>query len=171
MPSRIQGETHFTDPVVFLGSVTMADGQITDNHIKAGADIAYSKLQHSFPLVLSQATGTAVVSETRVVHVAKGAGALLSVEASVVTVATGADRTVTVDVKKSTGGGAFATLLSETIVLDDDSVALIPEEGTVSSTPTYADGDLIEIVVTVAGSADAQAEGLVVTAWCYEESI
>jgi hypothetical protein len=169
-PSRITNETHFAADVAFLADVTFPDSIVDDDSIESGANIAYSKLQHSFPLVYSQPNGTAVVAETRMLHVAKGDGALLSVEAAVTTVATGADRTVTVDVQKSTGGGAFATMLSATIVLDDDSVAFTPEAATVSGTNTYSDGDILQVVVTVAGSADAQAQGLVVTTFVYEES-
>lgn len=167
-PSRHEGDHHFVGSVAFLSSVNLPDATVDDDAIESGANIAYSKTQTLFPLRHTQ-TGT-VVAASEIVHVAHGDGALLSVEAVVSTVATGADRTVTVDVQKSTAGGAFATLLTTTIVLDDDSVVRVPEAGVVSGTPTFIDGDILSIIVTVAGSAGAQAAGLCVTAMVYEKS-
>lgn len=167
-PTRIIGETHFAGPVVLLSTVTMPDGAIGNADIEAGAAIAATKLQHQFPLHLS-VSGT-VAAVTNIVHVARGAGTLVSVEAVAATVptGTGCDYTVTCDVKKSTAGGAFATMLTTTAVIDDGETDLTPVAAVVSGSNTYVDGDLLEIVVTVAGSVGTQATGLCVTAFVYE---
>jgi hypothetical protein len=140
---------------------------ITNAAIQSNAGISASKVVHQFPLYVNQAPGTAVVADTSLIHVARASGTLLSFEAATPTIATGADRTVTIDLQKSTAGGAFATVLSGTIVLDDDSVARVAEAGTFSST-SYVVGDLFQVVVTVAGAAGNQAQGLIVTLWTTE---
>jgi hypothetical protein len=169
-PTRIEGETQFAGDVVMLAGVTMPSGVITNAHVAAGAAIAATKLQHQFPIHLSTAGGTAVTAVTNIVHIARGAGTVVSVEAALATVptGTGTDKTVTIDVQKSTGGAAFATLLSSTIVLDSGNTDRVAEAGTLAATPTYADGDLIQIVVTVSGSTGTQGTGLIVTAFVQE---
>ena len=167
-PTRIIGETHFAGAVVLLSTVTMPAGAIGNADIEAGAAIAATKLQHQFPIHLS-VPGTAAAL-THIVHVARGAGTLVSMEAVAATVptGTGVDFDVTVDVQKSTGGGAFATLLTTTAVIDDGETDRVPVAAVVSGSNTYADGDLLEFIITVSGSVGTQATGLCVTAFVYE---
>ena len=89
--------------------------------------------------------------------VARGAAAINGA------IATGADRTVTVDLQKSTAGGAFSTVLSSTIGFTNASVLRTPVSGTINS-PAYSALDEFRVVVSVAGSASAQATGLIVRA-------
>lgn len=103
---------------------------------------------------------TSVTATTKMIMRAVQAGSLLSVGAIVYTVATGADRTVTIDLHKATAGGvSFATVLSATFGFTNGSVVNTIVAGTVSTTP-YAAGDLFKIIVTVAGAAGNQALGL-----------
>lgn len=95
------------------------------------------------------------------IHIARASGTLKAFEAIIATVATGADRTVTVDLQKSTGSGAFATVLSATIGFTNASAVRTIASGTISGT-TFVDGDIFQIVVTVAGAAGNQAQGLLV---------
>ena len=135
-------------------------GSISDSDIEAAAAIDATKLIHQFPLHVAQ-VGT-VTAVTTLLHVAQGDGEIVSIEAVTPTVATGADRTVTIDLQKSTGGGAFATVLTTTLVLDNTNTARVAEAGTIN-TPDYVDGDVFQLVVTVAGAAGSQASGLLVT--------
>ena len=169
-PSRLIGEQHFAGPIVFLDTVTMPSGAVGNAEIEAGAAIAATKLQHQFPLVHTQKTGTDVTAQTDIVHVARGAGTLVSVEAVVDTVptGTGVDLKVTIDVKKSTGGGAFTSLLSAAFDIDDGYTDKVLVAGTVGGSNTYADGDLLEVIVAVSGSVGSQAQGLCVTCFVYE---
>ena len=105
----------------------------------------------------------AVTALTKWVHIVRGAtGTVVSVEAAIAVVATGADRTITVDLHKSTGAGAFATILSATIGFTNASAVRTMVAGTIS-TATLADGDILAVVVTVAGAGGNQATGLTVT--------
>jgi len=170
-PLRFTMPVHFAEAVSFPGnSFALPAGTVTNASIAALADIDYSKTQHAFPLVLSQANGSAVATETRMVHVARCAGALLSVEAVVTTAATG-NATVTIDVQKSTGAAAFTELLDTVITLNSGVAAFTPEAGVVSGTNTYADGDILEFIVTATVGTGALPEGMGVTAFVYEESV
>lgn len=139
-------------------------GCIDNDAIEAGAGIESSKLEHRHVIRYDQITGTAVTAETRGVHIVRGAtGTLISMEAAIVgAIATGGDRTVTVDLRKSTGGAAFATVCSSTIGFTSADTIRVPEAAVFSST-SLVDGDILQIVVTVAGAAGNQAQGLVVT--------
>ncbi len=135
---------------------------LVDANVDAAAAIKSTKLQHRFEFAHSQ-TGT-IGAAKEYVRIVRGATAnVLQIEAAVTEVlATDVSRTVTVDLQKSTGGGAFASILSATIVLDTSSVLYVPEAGTLAS-GALTDGDLLRIVVTVAGGAGAQAQGLLVS--------
>ena len=76
--------------------------------------------------------------------------------------ATGVDRTVNVDLQKSTSGGAFASITTTDIEIDDSTTIRTAVASTLSNT-SLSDGDILRAVVTVAGSADAQATGLMIT--------
>ena len=115
----------------------------------------------------TQPEGTAIVAESRLVFIAKAAGTLVAVKAAVFLGATGADRTVDVDVQKSTGGGATATVLSANIQFVDATTDLTVSSGTISAS-TYAASDIFEVVITVAGAAGNQAQGLIVSLY-FEE--
>lgn len=149
---------------------TAPAGSIGDSAVEAAAGIDPTKVIHQFPLHHYQTTGTAVVAAVEDLHIVQGAGGtLVSFEAAVTgAVATGADRTVTVDLHKSTGAAAFASILTAPIVLDDDSVLRTAVAATLASS-TLADGDILRVVVTVAGSAGAQAQGLIVTCFLSED--
>jgi hypothetical protein len=147
---------------------TLPAASVTNASVAGGAAIDATKLVHQFPLYVQQSPGSAVVAATTLLHIARAAGSIVAIEAMTTTPATGADRTVTIDLQKSTGGGAFASALTTTIVLDDDTTARTPVAGTVAS-PSLVDGDQLQLVVTVAGAAGAQADGLLVTVTVREE--
>lgn len=135
---------------------------ITNTAIIAGAGIEATKVVHQFALEYTQPGGTAVVNATQLLHILRAGGEVVSIEAFVTTVATGADRTVTIDLQKSTAAGAFATILTSGLVLNNASVVRTVYSGAIAS-PTLIDNDLLQLVVTVAGAAGNQAQGLQVT--------
>ena len=141
---------------------TPPDGSISNDAIAGAAGIEATKVVHQWTLPVRQSPGTAVVAATDLLHIARFAGEIVAIEAATATVATGADRTVTIDLQKSSSGGAFASVLTGGIVLDDGSTNRVPVAGTINS-PDFVDGDLLQVVVAVAGSAGAQAQGLLVS--------
>src|SRR5690349_13968576 len=108
--NRCDGNLHVAGQLT-ADNFTPPTASIGDDAIKAGAKIQASKLQGEFNLTVDQ-TG-AVVAATRYLRAIRGvSGIVLDLQAMVTeAVATGADRTVTIDLKKSTGGGAFASIL------------------------------------------------------------
>jgi hypothetical protein len=141
-------------------SMTPPAGSVTDNSVAANAAIDDSKLKNRSDLVLSQ-TGT-VVAATHYLKVMRAAGTVLLIEAAITeTVATGADRTIAIDLAVSTGGGAFASILTGTIGFTNVSVLRDLTTGSIA-TPTLVDGDILRLSVAVAGAAGNQALGLVV---------
>lgn len=143
-------------------------GSIADAGVQALADIADTKVRHRNNFTLSQ-TGT-VVAATQYLTIQKYTGAVLAIEAMITeTIATGADRTVTIDLAKSTGGAAFASILTSTIVFNNVSVLRTITEGVIN-TSGLVDGDVLRLTVAVAGAAGNQALGLVVTVQARENA-
>jgi hypothetical protein len=136
-------------------------GSIGNSAIVANAGIDATKLVHQFPLVVQQSPGSAVVAATTLLHIARASATIVSIEAFVATPATGADRTVTIDLQKGSASSAFASVLSSTMQFTNADAARKVKQGTITSA-SLADNDLLQLVVTVAGSAGAQAQGLCV---------
>lgn len=103
-----------------------------------------------------------VIALTTTFPRAYAAETLIEFAAWIEVVATGADRTITVDLQKSTGAGAYATILSATIGFTNVSAVRTMVVGTFSNTALVA-GNILRTVVTVAGAAGAQATGLSVS--------
>lgn len=144
-------------------TMTLPAGVVNNSQVQAAAGINSTKLQHRHCIDHYQQTGVAVVTANQLMHIVKGVNsAMYSIRAIVDTIATGADRTVTIDLQKSTGAGAFATILAATIVFNNVSTARTVSNGAFSSTTLVA-GDILKLTVTVAGAAGAQALGLLVT--------
>lgn len=112
-------------------------------------------------------TGT-VANATQYFGPFRKAGVLQQLAAAITEViATGADRTVTIDLQKSTGGGAFASVLSSTLVFNSSSTLRLASLAALNTT-TFIAGDLFKLTVTVAGAAGAQAQGLTIHLAAYE---
>ena len=83
----------------------------------------------------------------------------------------GGDKKWTVDVKKSTGAGAFATVLSAVVTIDTTSVDRRLQVGALSTAAiAYVDGDLFQVVVTATGATGSQGQGGCVTLWLDEQA-
>jgi hypothetical protein len=153
------------------GTLTLPSG-IQDANIGSGAGIQAAKVKQQRTFDYSQAPGSAVVAATVDLHRVRGAtGLALDLNAVITgTIATGADRTVTVDLQKSTGAGAFATVLTSTAVLNNTSTLRTAVAAVLNAALTsLVVGDLLRLVVTVAGAAGAQALGLLVTVTIQED--
>jgi hypothetical protein len=131
--------------------------------VAADAEIETSKMAHRHVEHYSQPTGTAVVAgNAAMALITVGAGTLKQFSAAITgAVATDVSRTVTVDLKKSTGGGAFASVLSAALVFNSVSALLEFASATLSSV-ALVEGDVLQVTVAVAGGSGSQAQGLVV---------
>lgn len=149
-------------------SIKLPSGAVSNTSVQAGAAIDASKLIHDIAKHYQQNSSAAVVADNQYAHIVNGATCTLAyVKAAVDTVATGADRTVNVDLQRSTAGGAFVSVLTSTIAFNNASTARTAVSGTIA-TATLAQGDILKWVVTVAGAAGNQAIGLVAEAFFQE---
>jgi len=168
MATRIEGDRVYSDDVTFLKAPAMPEGSIDDDMIESGAGIQASKVVHQIALHHVQADGSDVAAAVELVHIARGAGELLAVSVVADAVPAGGDKEVSVEVKKSTGGAAFATLLDSAVTLSSSDTDRTVKDATVASSNDYAADDVISIEVSVSGSTGSQAQGLCVTAWVRE---
>jgi hypothetical protein len=116
---------------------------------------------------VAQQSGNAA-NESIPLFVAWRDGEILGAKAAVMTAATGNDRVVTVDVQKSTGNAAFASVLTGVGTFTNTSTNFAVTDLTLSGTPTLAENDLLRAVVTANGSNGAQAIGVIVDVILYE---
>ncbi len=155
-----------TDGVLEVKPGSLSDGDFSAN---ANQRITITKRRHRFPVTLPLTGGTNVVAVSKIVHIAGGAGVVSAIVVTPSTAPTGGDLKWTVDVLKSTGGGAFATILPAVVSIDN-TVADFRGIAVEVSTLTYADGDLLQIVVAVSGSTGSQGQGGEITLWLDEVS-
>jgi hypothetical protein len=141
-----------------------------DASIAPLAAIAASKVNHQYATnhELFPYTTTVVALTKHVASVQGATCAIYAVQAWISLAATGADRTVVCDLQRSTGGGAFASVLSPSaITIVQGTAPLTPVKGTVALTTLVA-GDILRATVTVNGVLGNQAQGLGLTLWLQE---
>lgn len=126
----------------------------------ASARLVAEKVVHRFALDYRQNNGAAIAAATVPLHICRGTATAIQLKGAITgVVPTGAD-TVTVDIQKSTGAGAFATIMSATMQFSVASVLRTVVNSTSFSSTSFAAGDIIAVVVTVSGSS---GQGLMVT--------
>jgi hypothetical protein len=166
----VSGPDVFNNDTVYRGNVNFQaalgfappNGFLTDLMVNANALINDGKMVHRYNLEWPQ-TGvltTTILNQMQVVLIAQAAGSIRNMQAAILgAIATGADRTVTVDLLRSTGGAAFATVLSAPIVFTNTSVLRALSTAVISAA-SYLANDFLLLNVVVAGAAGAQAQGL-----------
>lgn len=157
----------FSGRVRFRQAPTFPNDAIPNSAIDGPLDA--TKLEGEHNLTLSQAGD--IVASTDYLRAIYGATAtLVAMEAAITeAIATGPDRTVTVDLLKSTVGGAFASILAAPIVFNNTSTLRALVTGAFSST-SLVDGDILKLTVAVAGAAGAQAQGLICSVTIREDA-
>lgn len=156
---RINEDLHVNGRLSSL-YLTPAPQSVGSAAINTGDPLPTAGLRHRHEYIVELAEeATAIVAITKWLAALKYAGSIVAIEAFIAVQATDASRTVTVDLHKSTGAGAFATILSATIGFTNVSAVRTAVAGT-PSTATLAAGDILKAVVTVAGGVGTQAKGL-----------
>jgi hypothetical protein len=157
LPNGVQIYSSFH---LVTGTFNVPDGVITNAMIAAAAGISASKLEHDHRALYSQKNVTAT-DEAGVLYVVKGSTCTVqNIEVGSIVACEG-NAEVTIDVKKN-----GTTVLSSTMVLDDDNVAYTPEAGTVSVT-AGVNGEVYTYHITTddggASVGDALATGVYVS--------
>lgn len=159
-------ETHYNDQVFpgdvqFTGTIGLPTGSITSAMIASAANVAEAKLQHRIHVQYNVADGADLTTVIMPVFLAYKGCTVLAVQAMCIDVCEGGDKKFTVDVLKSTAGGAAASIL--TAALDfAGKTDLTTYSATLSGTPTLIATDMLQVTITVSGSTGNQGQGLIV---------
>jgi hypothetical protein len=127
-------------------------------NVGTAANLSPAGMQHEHREPYAQPNTTAT-TETKVVATIRGATGTLKGFVAGAIVAPLTTATVTLDLKKSTGGGAFASVLSAPITIDNANVDRVVEAATIAGA-TLTAGDVLEIVVTATASGGTLPTGV-----------
>lgn len=128
---------------------------VTNAQVAAAAAIAATKLQHQYGKHYSQAQGTAVAADRRIVHVVYGlTAAILSLRVGAAVAAIG-DSTLTVDLLKN-----GTTILSGTVTLTSSNAAYSLSDPSGFTSTALVVGDVLEVKVTVSAGTGTLAKGV-----------
>jgi len=144
-----------------IASITFTGGGLRNDQIADGAAVAANKLVHQYTVTkeLTADATTAMTAMTKWLHIVKGpTGTLQSFQAAIATLPTG-NRTCTIDLQKSTAAGAFASILSSTILFNTTSSVRTISSAVISNTSVVA-GDILAVVVTLGGDTGTHALGV-----------
>lgn len=168
---EIRGDRSYTGNVNFGGTVNLPSGTLTDTMVSASAAIAATKQVGRMSYTHAQYAGTDVVTRTEEIAIARAtsstSGSILTFSATCSTAPTGGDKAFTVDLKRSTGAGAFASILSAVLTFNSTKTSRVVYTATLSST-TFTVGDIFQVVVTTSGSTGSQGQGLLCQLWLDE---
>jgi hypothetical protein len=139
-------------------------GGITNVMIAAGAGINASKIIRHQSIDKEPADlATTVTAGSKALHIVRGAqGVAVAFQAAITGAAISGAYTFTVDLQKSTSGGAYASILSAPLTFNSSST-LRQYYGATISNGSLIQGDILIAVVTVSGGSGTQAQGLQVT--------
>lgn len=161
-PNRIENATVFNGKVTFAGEVQHKAASVENEAIGADAanPIDAEKVEREFCIYHASDVDSAIAAFDLVKHLARAAGEVLDCYVSCVTPPTG-DYTLTVDVQKW-NGSAWSSILDAAEVVDSDYVANTPVLVTLTTTTTYASGDMLRIIGTLAGTSGTHAQGVLI---------
>lgn len=146
----------------FSGAVSMPAASITSAAIAAAANISQSKLQHRRTAQVQVDGGADVATVTKYLCRFHRSATLLGLFATPDAVPAGGTKAIVIDVKKSTGGGAWASILSATLTINSSSTARTPVTLSYSGSPTFVEGDVLQVVITASGTGGTGVQGLLV---------
>lgn len=149
--NKITGDLIVTGTLRPGGFVTPA-ASVGDAEAKSTDPFDVDKMLHQYNVAFAQNHGTAATAQRQVLHVAEGAGTLVSFGAGIVVACVG-DSTITVNLYKN-----GSTILSAAVVIDNSNAVRAVEDATFSATP-YSAGDVFEVVVTVSAGTGTLGQG------------
>ncbi len=126
-------------------TVTAQAGQFSSAWLTPSGQIDTPNVVYQFPVCYSQPINATVANASVDVFIATEVCNLASFKVFNSTAPTG-DRSFTVDLQKSTGGGAFATILSAVITRNSSDTDRTTETATISNAALIA-GDVLRVVV------------------------
>lgn len=150
--------------VRIIGTLILPAGCVKNDTIAADAAIVVEKMVHQHVQRYSQPNTTAT-TETRVLHVTRGAtGKLIEFVAGSIGVCT-SPATVTLDLRKN-----GTTVLTSPITLNSSNVARVAVTGLIS-VDTLAEGNVLEVVITATAGGGTLATGVFCEAIVNEQPV
>lgn len=147
-----------------VGSFTFSSGNVAQNKFDSSSRRLAEYVEHEHKLQYSTATdATTVAAVTKTLGAIHYTGEVVEVSVWPVTAPTGGDLAYTVDIKKSTGAGAFATILTGVVTVNSSSTSRTVQFATLSGTPALVRGDALQVVIATSGSTGTQGAGVDVT--------
>ena len=150
-------------------TATLPSGTVTNammNAAGAGLYVAATKLEHQFAVFHAVKATANVATETMPVHIVQGGtGEIVAFEVFPITAPTGSD-SYTVDLHKSTGAGAFATVLSAVVTMNSSDTDRTLNAATISAAD-LVDGDCLEVVIAI--GSNTTGKGVVCTVTLRED--
>ncbi len=142
---------------------------VTKAMVKSTAGLSGTQIvRHESINIELYGPATTIAALTKWLHLVRGATGTIVAAQVVHAVAGTGDRTVTVDLQKSTAGGAFATILSGTMQVLVATTIRTAVTATISSAGVVA-GDIIEAIVTLGGTTGSYPQGLLLTVTIEED--
>jgi hypothetical protein len=165
--SKIDSDVTITGRLTVQGDASLPAGVIFDANIPNGQNISYEKVEALIIASHAQSQAADVATAREIVHRFAKTGSVESVIVAIDDAPTGGDRLYTVDVRKSTGGGNWTTILTAVVSVSASDTSRTAKAGSVL-TPNCVAGDLIAVVVAPAGSTGTQGKGVRVEVRCAE---
>jgi len=156
-------------PNISCKSIKATGPCISNAMIEAAAAISATKLEHRYNAKYAQKAGTDVVSETMPVHTCRAAAVVTAIEVVPIVAPTGGDKQFTVNVRKGNAGGAFATILSAVVTIDQSDASRTVYTATINA-PNLAAGDTLDVVITASGATGSQGQGVLVNVHVEEQA-
>lgn len=138
--------------VLRANTIVLTTESVGSTQFSSADPLAVAKQVHQYNRSFAQNHGTAAAAQRQVIHVAQGAGTLVSFGGGI-TVACVGDSTITINLYKN-----GSTILSSTVTITSSNAANAVEEATFSSAP-YSAGDVFEAVVTVSAGTGTLGQG------------
>lgn len=162
--TTIDSNVAITGDLNARGTLVVASGNHASSRFDSNGRRVAEYVEHEHLIHYSTAADTTTVAAiTKTLATISKVGEVVDVIVFPVTAPTGGDLAYTVDIKKSTGAGVFASILSSVVTVNSSSVDRTAQTATLSGTPALAAGDALQIVIATSGSTGTQGAGVVVT--------
>jgi len=160
--SVLQSDLHIVGRMT-CQTATLPSSCVSNSNVASDAAIASTKVVHRKQAGYSTAAASDPATITVPLMIARYAGSIDSFDVGPMSQAGTGDRSVAVDLQKSTGGGAFATVLSGAITINASDAIRSVSAGTISDSALAA-GDILQLVITVtAGTTGNYPRGILST--------
>lgn len=150
-----------------VAELSFQGGGLRDTDVADGAGIAATKAEQQTTVIVPLGEdGTADASVTKLIYACHAeTGTIDKFQATVSTAAVSGS--MTIDLQKSTGGGAFASILVSVLDIGTSTAARVPNVAVINDTD-LVEGDVLQAIVT---SSSSTSEGLMLSLTTRERPI